>query len=121
MESNDWISLVVWQPTDERSKSAWPMDSLLSNAEGASAMDATQAEAVYGLVVQGFAELGASNPRYISRAFLLKDGHYAGQAFRCDGWRAVWLIDGDAVEFYDATGNLVKTPRLASEVTRKAA
>ena len=83
-------------------------------------MDATQTEAVYELVVQGFTELGASDPRCISRGFLLKDRHYVGQTFRCDGWRAVWLIDGDSVEF-SATGNLVRTLRLAAEVARKAA
>jgi len=84
-------------------------------------MDATQTDAVYELVVQGFAELGASDPRCIRRTFLLKDTHYAGQAFRCEGWRAVWLIDGDSVEFYDVTGNLVKTLSLAAEAVRQAA
>jgi hypothetical protein len=84
-------------------------------------MDTTQTEAVYELVVRGFAELGASDPRCMSRSLLLRDLCYAGQAFRCEGWRAVWLIDGDSVEFYDATGNQVKTLSLAAEAARKAA
>ncbi len=84
-------------------------------------MDPTQAEAVYELVVRGFTDLGASDPRCISRSLLLQDMHYAGQTFRCDGWRAVWLVGGETVEFYDTTGNLVKSLSLVTEVARKAA
>jgi hypothetical protein len=84
-------------------------------------MGATQIEAVYELVERGFAELGASDPRCIARSFLLRDKHYVGQTFRCEGWRAVWLIDGDSVEFHDATGNLVKALPLVTDVARKAA
>ena len=84
-------------------------------------MDATLADAVYELVVQGFAELGASDPKCISRSFLLKDTYYAGQAFRCEGFQAVWWLDGEAVEFHDEAGNLVKTLTLFTEVAKKAA
>jgi hypothetical protein len=84
-------------------------------------MDGTQAESVYELVARGFAELGASDPRSISRSFLLRDLCYAGQAFRCEGWRAVSPIDAHSVEFYDAAGKRVRTLSLAAEVARKAA
>jgi hypothetical protein len=84
-------------------------------------MDSGQADAVYELVVQSFADLGASDPKGISRSILLRNLCYAGQAFRCEGWSAVWLIDGDSIEFYDAAGKLVKAVSLAGETMRKAA
>ena len=82
-------------------------------------MDGT--EAVYEVVVKGFADLGASSPQTASRSLLLREGHFAGQRFRCDGFQAVWWLGGDAVEFYDATGNLVKTLTLVTQSARKAA
>jgi hypothetical protein len=84
-------------------------------------MDATQAGTVYELVVNGFADLGISDPRSVSRSFLLRDLLYAGQLFRCEGWQAVWLFDRDAVEFYDAAGNLTKALTLVLEAAKKAA
>ena len=41
-------------------------------------MGAAQTEAVHEVVVQGFAELGASDPRCVTRSILLKDTYYAG-------------------------------------------
>jgi hypothetical protein len=84
-------------------------------------MDTTQADVIYELVVQGFTELGASDPRCLSHSFLLRDMLYAGQVFRCESWQAVWLLDGETVKFYDAAGNLVKTLTVVAEVARKAA
>ncbi len=84
-------------------------------------MDPTQTEAVYELVVRGFADLGAPDPRCVSRSLLLHGMHYAGQEFRCDGWRAVWLVGGETIEFYDAAGNLAKSVSLVTEAARNAA
>jgi hypothetical protein len=69
----------------------------------------------------GFADLGATDPRCISRSFLLRDSCYAGQVWRCQGFQAIWLLDGDSVEFQDAAGSQVKTLSLVPEVERKAA
>ena len=87
----------------------------------ASTMDATQALAVYELVAKGFAELGVSDPRSISRSFLLRDSCYAGQVWRCEGFQAIWFLDGPSVEFQDAAGSQVKTLSPVPEVERKAA
>jgi hypothetical protein len=86
-----------------------------------STVDETQADVVYELAVQGFTELGASDPKCISRSFLLRNMCYTGQRYRCEGWQAVWLLDGETVEFHDAAGNPVKTLTLVTEVARKAA
>jgi hypothetical protein len=84
-------------------------------------MDATQADAFYDLVTKGFAELGGADPKGINRSLLLRGSCYAGQVFRWDGWRAVWLIGGETVEFYDAAGKLVRSASLAAQGERKAA
>ena len=85
-------------------------------------MDAAQIEAMYQTVMQGFSDLGASNPQCVSRSMLLRNMFYVGQVFRCEGWSAVWMIDGNSVEFRDAAGKLVRTLSLAGEtVIRKAA
>jgi hypothetical protein len=97
------------------------MDFLLSKVQGASTVDATQVDAVYELAVTGFAELGASDPKRISRSFLLQKMCYAGQRYRCEGWQAVWLVDENSIDFYDAAGNPVKTLNLVTEMDRKAA
>jgi hypothetical protein len=84
-------------------------------------MDATQTEAVSELVVKGFTDLGASSPQSTSRSLLLREGHYAGQRFSCDGFQAVWWLGGDAVEFYDASGRLLKSLNFAVTSGRAAA
>lgn len=84
-------------------------------------MNAEQADAVYHLVSKAFTELGVSDPRCISRSFLLRDSCYAGQVFRCEGFQALWLLEGDAIEFRDAAGSLVRSANLVAEATRKAA
>lgn len=84
-------------------------------------MDETQADLVYQLVAQGFADLGASGPRCINRSSILTTMLYVGQAFRCEGFQAVWLIDSNSVEFPDAAGTPVETVTLAVEPLRKAA
>ena len=84
-------------------------------------MDESQVDAVYELVAKGFTELGVSDPRCISRSFLLRDSCYAGQVWRCEGFQAIWFLDGDSVEFQDAAGSRVKTLSLVPEAARKAA
>lgn len=84
-------------------------------------MDESQADIVYELVVKGFTDLGVSDPRLINRSFLLKQGLYAGQVWRCEGWQAIWLFDGSSLEFSDSTGNKVKAVPLIIEESRKAA
>lgn len=84
-------------------------------------MNVTQADFLQQLMAMVFAELGASEPKCISRSFLLRNMHYAGQAFRCEGWQAVWLTDANSVEFFDAAGKLVRSVGLATELAKKAA
>jgi hypothetical protein len=114
-----------WRCGMPQARPTWRLSRLRSYCSGApraDTMDSTQIEAMYQIVVQGFADLGASNPQCVSRSILLRNMFYVGQVFRCEGWRAVWMIDGNSVEFYDTAGTLAKSASLAGEtVNRKAA
>ena len=79
------------------------------------------AEATPDFLVQTFAELGATDPASTTRTVLLKDRYFVGQRFRCEGFQAVWLAGGSVVEFYDETGELLKTVEFQSTVEKKAA
>ena len=84
-------------------------------------MTMPKVDAIYDLVVRGFTELGASNPKCIGRSFLLKDMNYAGQVWRCEDWKAVWWLGAETIQFFDAAGNPVTTLTLVPDVARKAA
>jgi len=62
---------------------------------------------LHELLVKTFAELGAIGS--VVRTFLLGDRQFVGQRFRCGGLQAVWLADGNDIDFYDVQGKLLKT------------
>jgi len=65
-----------------------------------------------------FAELGATGS--VVRSVLLKDRYFFGQKFRCGDFQAVLLAGKDEIEFYDQSGELLKTVRL-EETDKKVA
>ena len=71
------------------------------------------------LLARTFAELGTTGP--MIPTILLRDRQFAGQNFRCEGVQAVVLTGGDAVEFYDEAGALLKTVSLAEAEKKTAA
>jgi hypothetical protein len=73
------------------------------------------------LVAKTFAELGASDSTSVIRTLLLKDGYFAGQKFRCEGFQAVLLTGRDEIEFYDEGGTLLKTIRVEARDQEQAA
>jgi hypothetical protein len=77
--------------------------------------------ALYDVVLQGFAELGATGPRSAVRSLLLRDGHFLGQRFASGHFEAIWLAEEGTIEFRDQSGRLMKTTRLASDGMRRAA
>jgi hypothetical protein len=66
--------------------------------------DQTQPHSVHQLVAQTFLELGATGP--VIHTILLKDCHFGGDKFRCDGMHAVWAADSKVIDFYDEEGTL---------------
>ncbi len=70
---------------------------------------------VYELVVKTFAELGVTGP--VIHTILLKDCHFGGDKFRCDGMQAMWAADSDVIKFYGDEGNskVLKTVAIGTE------
>ena len=80
-----------------------------------------QSGPVEQLVVQTFAELGATDPSAVIRTILLRDRHFVGYRFRGDGVQAVWLASGEVVAFFDGRGKLLKAVRAESPEKQEAA
>jgi hypothetical protein len=74
---------------------------------------------LYQLLAQTFVELGATGP--MIRTFLLRDRYYAGQKFRCGGFKAVLPAGKDEIEFFDQAGALIRTVRVQLTDNQKAA
>ena len=54
-------------------------------------------------------ELGFPAPTNIIQTMLMKDGYFVGWTVRYDGGCAVLHTGGNAIEFYDEQGALLKT------------
>lgn len=81
----------------------------------------TSAAPVYDLVVQGFRDLGATNPEWVECSILLRSGYCVGRGYRNGPLRAYWLLEEEHIEFYDAAGTLAMCVDLSSEGQERAA
>lgn len=79
----------------------------------------TQIESVHELVVGTFAELGVTGP--VIHTILLKDCHFGGDKFRCEGMYAIWAADSKVIDFYDENGDLQLQKKLPAETEEAAA
>ena len=53
---------------------------------------------------------------------VLDDGRYVARSYRVDNYLAMWMIDVGLVQFYDHTGNMLRTVNLFEEIeTRRLA
>jgi hypothetical protein len=80
-----------------------------------------ETDALRKTVAAAFAVLGAETNAPFIRTLLLKDRFFVGHCFRCGGFRAIWKPNSDAVEFFDADGQLLRTVSLPKEEKRAAA
>ena len=73
-------------------------------------------------VAETFAELGAdAEPSSIIRTILIRDQHFVGYRFRCEGMEAVWRSNGNVVAFFDERGKLLKAVRTGCGEGQRAA
>jgi hypothetical protein len=79
----------------------------------------TQFDSAYQLVTGTFAELGATGP--VIHTILLKECHFGGDKFRCEGMYAIWAAGSDAIEFYDEEGELKSRQKIPIEREEAAA
>ena len=86
-----------------------------------------QLETVRRVVQVKFAAYGANNDQGCSETILVRDSHYCGRRFSCDGWRAVWFLEERTVKFFDSSGGFQETldlstaAAMAEDVARQAA
>ena len=57
----------------------------------------------------GLSDLGMPDPACHSTTFLIRGGHCFGRRFFFDGIQAIWLITENVVQFYNESGELLKT------------
>jgi hypothetical protein len=51
----------------------------------------------------------------LTETVLLSDGRYAARSYRVEGFMAMWLVDIGILQFYDASGNMLRTVNLYEE------
>ncbi len=81
--------------------------------------DKTLPNSAHQLVAKTFSELGVTGP--VIHTILLKDYHFGGDKFRCEGMHAVWAADSDVIDFYDEDGNLKLQKTIATQAGEAAA
>lgn len=47
---------------------------------------------------------------------VIDDGRYVARSYRLDNYLAMWMIDVGLVQFYDDTGNMLRTVNLFEEI-----
>lgn len=50
--------------------------------------------------------LGAEPKAEMIETILIRDGHYCGRRFECDGFCAVWFVEENQVKFYERDGGV---------------
>ena len=70
---------------------------------------------IHELVVATLSELGMPTPVEIIQTMLMRDGYFVGYKFRYDGGHAILRAGGNAIEFYDQEGNLLKTATIEGD------
>jgi hypothetical protein len=52
----------------------------------------------------------------LDERIVLDDGRYVARSYRIDNYLAMWMIDVGLVQFYDDTGNMLRTVNLFEEI-----
>jgi len=63
--------------------------------------------AVRARVQEIFVELGVAADQPIQEAILIKDSHYCGRRFQCDGVQVVWFVEENQLKLYGRDGSLL--------------
>jgi hypothetical protein len=63
--------------------------------------------AVRSRVKDIFEEMGARVDQAVDEAILIKNGHYCGRRFLCDGVQVVWFVEENQLKLYDRDGSLL--------------
>ena len=72
-------------------------------------------QSIHDLTTATLSELGLPAPTNIIQTMLMHDGYFVGWKLRYDSGHAVLHTGGNAIEFYDEQGTLLKTVGLGAE------
>ena len=70
------------------------------------------------IVFRTFLELDVDEDMFgdLDERIVLDDGRYVARSYRIDNYLAMWMIDVGLVQFYDDTGNMLRTVNLFEEI-----
>ena len=75
-------------------------------------------EQIRTIVFRTFLELDVDETMLgdLDERIVLDDGRYVARSYRVDDYLAMWMIDVGLVQFYDDTGNMLRTVNLFEEI-----
>jgi hypothetical protein len=70
------------------------------------------------IVFRTFLELDVDEDALVDldERIVLDEGRYVARSYRVDDYLAMWMIDVGLVQFYDHTGNMLRTVNLFEEI-----
>ncbi|MEX0678947.1 MAG: hypothetical protein WD063_17870 [Pirellulales bacterium] len=70
------------------------------------------------IVFRTFLELDVDEDALVDldERVVLDEGRYVARSYRVDNYLAMWMIDVGLVQFYDSTGNMLRTVNLFEEI-----
>ena len=80
-------------------------------------------EHIRRLIQHTFSQFGTPSDASPDETILVREGHYCGHRFQCEGLRAVWFVEEDQIKFYGEDGTILKvvSPSQASSCDRTRA
>jgi hypothetical protein len=82
------------------------------------------AEQIRTIVFRTFLEFDVDEAELddLDERIVIDDGRYVARSYRLDDFLAMWMIDVGLVQFYDQSGNMLRTVNLFEEIeTRRMA
>jgi hypothetical protein len=76
---------------------------------------------VHGTIASGLECIGMPDLPCRHTTFLIRDGHGIGRRFVFEGIQAVWLMEENAVRFYDEEGRMLKRLEVGAAERNEAA
>lgn len=71
------------------------------------------------LVLEQFGRLGVDTQQAPAETILIRDGRYFGRSYRAGGMLAMWMVEVNLVQFYDAQGEIGATIQLPDQPSRR--
>ena len=81
-------------------------------------MNDSQINQILQIATSTFSELGITESPI--ETILCCDLCYVGKKYTAGGWKAIWLVERNAIEIFDPEGELVKNISVSEDLNRAA-